>query len=136
MQRSRNTIKNIELVDQNPIGRSSRANPATYIKAYDEIRKLYANQQLSKQMAYKASHFSFNVEGGRCDECQGDGYITVEMQFMADLKLVCDSCHGKRFKSDTLEVLYKGKNIYDILEMTVNEALEFFEKTEASTKRK
>lgn len=129
-------VTDVEFVDQNPIGRSSRANPATYVKAYDEIRKLYSEQQLSKQMGYSASHFSFNVEGGRCEECQGEGYITVEMQFMADLKLVCDSCHGKRFKSDTLEVAYKEKNIYDILEMTVNEAIEFFSSAPHNTEKR
>jgi len=118
--------KNIEFVDQNPIGKSSRANPVTYVKAYDEIRRLFADQQLSKQMGYGPSHFSFNVDGGRCEMCQGDGYITVEMQFMADLQLVCDACHGKRFKSDILEVCYRGKNIYDVLNMTVNQAVEFF----------
>lgn len=118
--------KNIEFVDQNPIGKSSRSNPVTYVKAYDEIRKLFADQPLSKQMGYSPSYFSFNMEGGRCEECKGDGTITVEMQFMADLVLECESCHGKRFKSDTLEVKFKDKNIYDILEMTVNQAVEFF----------
>lgn len=121
-------LDNIEFVDQNPIGRSSRSNPATYLKAYDEIRKLWANQPLSKQMGYKPGFFSFNSEGGRCEECKGDGTITVEMQFMADLVLQCESCHGKRFKQDTLEVMYHGVNIYDILQMTVNQAIEFFEK--------
>ena len=120
-------LNNIEFVDQNPIGRSSRSNPATYLKAYDEIRKLWANQPLAKQMGYKPGFFSFNSEGGRCEECKGDGTITVEMQFMADLVLECESCHGKRFKQETLEVLFKGINIYDVLQMTVNEAIEFFE---------
>ena len=119
-------IKDIEFVDQNPIGKSSRSNPVTYIKAYDEIRKLFAEQPLSKQMGYSAGYFSFNTEGGRCEECKGEGTVTVEMQFMADLVLECESCHGKRFKNETLEVLYEGKNIYDILEMTVNQAIEFF----------
>lgn len=119
-------LKNIEFIDQNPIGKSSRSNPVTYIKAYDEIRKLWAEQPLAKQMGYTAGHFSFNSEGGRCEECKGDGNITVEMQFMADLVLECESCHGKRFKSETLEVCFHEKNIYDILEMTVNEAVEFF----------
>lgn len=119
-------IKNVELVDQNPIGRSSRSNPVTYLKAYDEIRKLYAEQQASKQNGFKPSHFSFNIDGGRCDECQGEGTIKVEMQFMADVHLVCESCKGKRFKDDILEVKYRKANIYDILEMTVNEAIEFF----------
>lgn len=120
-------IKDIEFVDQNPIGKSSRSNPVTYIKAYDEIRKLFADQPLAKQMGYSAGYFSFNTEGGRCEECKGEGAVTVEMQFMADLVLECESCHGKRFKSDTLEVRYEGKNIYDILEMTVNQAIEFFD---------
>ena len=119
-------VQNIEFVDQNPIGKSSRSNPVTYVKAYDEIRKLYAEQPLSKQMGYSASYFSFNMEGGRCEECKGDGTVTIEMQFMADLVLECESCHGKRFKNDTLEVKFKDKNIYDILEMTVNQAIEFF----------
>ncbi len=119
-------LKNIEFIDQNPIGKSSRSNPVTYIKAYDEIRKLWAEQPLAKQMNYTAGHFSFNSEGGRCEECKGDGNITVEMQFMADLVLECESCHGKRFKSETLEVCFHEKNIYDVLEMTVNEAVEFF----------
>ena len=120
-------MKDIEFVDQNPIGKSSRSNPVTYIKAYDEIRKLFADQPLAKQMGYSAGYFSFNTEGGRCEECKGEGTVTVEMQFMADLVLECESCHGKRFKSDTLEVRYEGKNIYDILEMTVNQAIEFFD---------
>ena len=119
-------LRNIEFVDQNPIGKSSRSNPVTYIKAYDEIRKLWAEQPLAKQMGYTAGYFSFNSEGGRCEECKGDGTITVEMQFMADLVLECESCHGKRFKADTLEVKFQDKNIYDVLEMTVNQAIEFF----------
>ena len=119
-------VKDIEFVDQNPIGKSSRSNPVTYVKAYDEIRKLFADQPLAKQMGYSPSYFSFNMEGGRCEECKGDGTVTVEMQFMADLVLECESCHGKRFKNDTLEVKFKDKNIYDILEMTVNQAIEFF----------
>ncbi|MEG2513832.1 MAG: excinuclease ABC subunit UvrA, partial [Bacteroidaceae bacterium] len=121
-----NMIKAIEFVDQNPIGKSSRSNPVTYVKAYDEIRKLFAEQPLARQMGYSASHFSFNIEGGRCEECKGDGTITVEMQFMADLVLECESCHGKRFKNETLEVKYHECNIYDVLEMTVNQAIEFF----------
>ena len=119
-------LNNIEFVDQNPIGKSSRSNPVTYVKAYDEIRKLFAEQPLAKQMGYTAGYFSFNTEGGRCEECKGEGTVTVEMQFMADLVLECESCHGKRFKKDTLEVKYQDKNIYDILEMTVNQAIEFF----------
>lgn len=119
-------VSNIEFVDQNPIGKSSRSNPVTYVKAYDEIRKLFAEQPLAKQMGYTAGYFSFNSEGGRCEECKGEGTVTVEMQFMADLVLECESCHGKRFKNDTLEVKYAEKNIFDILEMTVNQAIEFF----------
>ena len=119
-------MKDIEFVDQNPIGKSSRSNPVTYVKAYDEIRKLYAEQPLAKQLGYGAGYFSFNTEGGRCEECKGEGTVTVEMQFMADLVLECESCHGKRFKADTLEVKFQGQSIYDILEMTVNQAIEFF----------
>ncbi|NCB67496.1 MAG: excinuclease ABC subunit A [Bacteroidia bacterium] len=128
--------KDVEFVDQNPIGRSTRSNPVTYIKAYDEIRKLFADQQLSKQMGYAASFFSFNTEGGRCEECQGEGTVTVEMQFMADLVLECDHCHGKRFKQDILEVQYKEKNIFDVLEMTVNQAIEFFGAQSGNTEKK
>jgi len=119
-------LTGIELVDQNPIGKSSRSNPVTYLKAYDEIRKLYAEQQLSVQNNFKASHFSFNIEGGRCEECQGEGVIRVEMQFMADVELTCENCKGMRFKKDILEVRYNGKNIHDILEMTIDEAIDFF----------
>lgn len=119
-------LDNIEFIDQNPIGKSSRSNPVTYIKAYDDIRKLWSEQPLAKQMGYGPGFFSFNSEGGRCEECKGDGTITVEMQFMADLVLECESCHGKRFKSDTLEVQYHHKNIYEVLDMTVNQAVEFF----------
>ena len=119
-------VQAIEFVDQNPIGRSSRSNAVTYVKAYDEIRKLMAAQPLAKQMEFTPAYFSFNADGGRCEECKGEGTVKVEMQFMADLVLECESCHGKRFKSDILEVKYEGKNIYDILEMTVNQAMEFF----------
>ena len=128
--------KDIEFVDQNPIGRSSRSNPVTYIKAYDEIRKLFAEQQLSKQMNFSASHFSFNTEGGRCEECQGEGTVTVEMQFMADLVLECEHCHGKRFKQDVLDVHYKEVNIFDVLEMTVNQAIDFFSAQTGNTEKK
>ncbi|MBE6304161.1 MAG: excinuclease ABC subunit A [Bacteroidales bacterium] len=121
-------IKAVEFVDQNPIGKSSRSNPVTYLKAYDEIRQLYARQPLAKQMGFTAGYFSFNSDGGRCEECKGEGTITVEMQFMANMKLQCEACHGKRFKSETLEVKFHGKSVYDVLEMTVNEAIEFFEK--------
>ena len=123
---SMSRMTDIEFVDQNPLSRSSRSNPVTYLKAYDEIRKLYAEQQLSKQMGYTAAHFSFNTPGGRCEECQGEGTITVEMQFMADLVLQCEHCHGQRFSADVLEVTFFEKNIFDVLEMTVNQAIEFF----------
>ncbi len=119
-------LTGIELVDQNPIGRSSRSNPVTYLKAYDEIRKLYSELQASVQNNFKASHFSFNIEGGRCEECQGEGIIRVEMQFMADVELTCENCKGMRFRKDILEVKYHGKNIYDMLEMTIDEAIDFF----------
>ncbi len=119
-------IKAVEFVDQNPIGKSTRSNPATYLKAYDEIRRLFADQQASKQMGFTASTFSFNSEGGRCEECKGEGTITIEMQFMADITIPCEACHGKRFKKEVLEVEYRGKNIYDVLEMTINQAIEFF----------
>jgi len=119
-------IKGVEFINQNPIGRSSRSNPITYIKAYDEIRKLLVKQQLSKIRGYKPKHFSFNTEGGRCENCQGAGHNTVEMQFLADVKLLCEDCKGKRFKPEILEVNYKGKNIYDVLNMSVSESLEFF----------
>ena len=119
-------LTGIEMVDQNPIGRSSRSNPVTYLKAYDEIRKLYSEQQASVQNNYKAAHFSFNIEGGRCEECQGEGIIRVEMQFMADVELTCEVCKGMRFRKDILEVKYYGKNIYDMLEMTIDDAIDFF----------
>lgn len=119
-------IKHVEFVDQNPIGKSTRSNPATYVKAYDEIRKLFADQQLSKQMGYTPQYFSFNTEGGRCEECKGAGVITVEMQFMADLVLECEECHGQRFKREILDVQFQGKNINDVLNMTVSEAIQFF----------
>jgi len=128
--------KEIDFVDQNPIGKSSRSNPVTYLKAYDEIRKLYSDQQLSHQMGYTASYFSFNVTGGRCEECQGEGTITVEMQFMADLVLQCESCHGKRFKQDILDVQYRGMSIADILDMTVDQAIEFFAEKAGNTEKK
>jgi len=129
-------IHEIEYVDQNPIGKSSRSNPVTYLKAYDEIRKLYSELPVSKLNNFKTSHFSFNIEGGRCEECQGDGEIKVEMQFMADVHLVCESCKGQRFKDEILEVRYKEKNIFDILELTVEEAIEFFGAGKSSTERK
>lgn len=119
-------IKHVEMVNQNPIGKSSRSNPVTYIKAFDDIRQLFSEQPLAKQMGFTAQYFSFNAEGGRCETCKGTGVLTVEMQFMADLEIVCDSCHGKRFKSDVLDVKFANKNIYDILNMTVLEAIDFF----------
>ena len=119
-------MRDIEFVDQNPLSRSSRSNPVTYLKAYDEIRRLFAEQALSHQLGFTPAHFSFNVPGGRCENCQGEGTITIEMQFMADLVLECEQCHGKRFKQDILDVHYRGKSIYDVLCMTVNQAVEFF----------
>uniref|UniRef100_A0AB33JGT6 UvrABC system protein A n=1 Tax=Prevotella sp. GTC17262 TaxID=3236797 RepID=A0AB33JGT6_9BACT len=121
-------IKHVEFVDQNPIGKSTRSNPATYVKAYDAVRQLFADQPLSKQLGFTPQYFSFNTDGGRCEECKGAGVITVEMQFMADLVLECESCHGHRFKHDILDVRYQGKNIDDVLNMTVSEAIEFFGK--------
>ena len=126
-------VKHIEFVDQNPIGKSTRSNPATYVKAYEPIRQLFANQALAKQLGFSAQYFSFNAEGGRCEECKGAGVITVEMQFMADLVLECETCHGQRFKQDVLDVRYEGKNINDILDMTVSEAIEFFSANNQST---
>ncbi len=120
-------IKHVEFVDQNPIGRSSRSNPVTYIKAYDDIRNLYANQKLSSIRNYQAKHFSFNVDGGRCEKCKGEGEITVEMQFMADVHLECETCGGKRFKKEVLEVAFNNANIDDILNMTIDDAIQFFE---------
>ena len=123
-------IQHVEFVDQNPIGKSTRSNPATYVKAYDAIRDLYADQPLAVQMGFTSQFFSFNAEGGRCEECKGAGVITVEMQFMADIVLECEHCHGKRFKSDILEVKFHGKNIADVLDMTIDEAIEFFSRWE------
>ena len=128
--------KSVEFVDQNPIGRSTRSNPVTYVKAYDEIRKLFSEQQLSKQMKYTPAFFSFNVDGGRCEECKGEGTVTVEMQFMADIELECEECKGKRFKDDILEVRYKGANIHDVLNMTINEAIEFFGSEKGTTEKR
>ena len=120
------SVSHVEFIDQNPIGKSTRSNPATYVKAYDAIRDLYAEQPLSKQMGFTSQYFSFNADGGRCDECKGAGVITVEMQFMADLVLECEACHGHRFKHDILDVRFQGKNIDDILNMTISEAIQFF----------
>lgn len=128
--------KGVVFVDQNPIGRSTRSNPATYLKAYDEIRTLMASQQAAKQMDIPAGYFSFNTEGGRCEACKGEGQITIEMQFLADVTIECEECHGKRFKREVLDVKYRGKNIYDILEMTVDEAIDFFSQENGSCERK
>ena len=125
-------IKEVEMVDQSPIGRSSRSNPVTYVKAFDEIRTLFADQKLAQMRGYKASHFSFNVAGGRCDVCEGEGEVTIEMQFMADVHLVCDVCNGKRYKDDVLEILYRGKSISDVLNMTIDEAITFFSEDTSS----
>ena len=119
-------ISHVEFVDQNPIGKSTRSNPATYLKAYDAIRSLFAAQPLARQMGFTPQFFSFNAEGGRCEECKGAGYVTIEMQFMADLVLQCEACKGKRFKHDILEVTYGGKSISDVLDLTVSEAIEYF----------
>jgi excinuclease ABC subunit A len=129
-------LSGVEFIDQNPIGKSTRSNPATYLKAFDEIRHLYADQQLSKQMGYGAGYFSFNSPGGRCEECKGEGKITIEMQFMADITLTCEACHGKRFSRTALEVNYRGKNIFDVLDMTVNQAIEFFGEASGVSERK
>ncbi len=131
-----NLITSVEFVDQNPIGKSSRSNPVTYLKVYDEIRKLYSELQSSKFNGFKPSHFSFNIEGGRCEECQGEGEITVEMQFMADVHLVCESCKGKRFRDEVLEITFEGKNIFDILDLTVNEAIDFFGSQKSTSAKK
>lgn len=129
-------LKHIEFIDQNPIGKSTRSNPATYIKAYDEIRKLMASQQLAKQYGFTSAHFSFNAQGGRCEACQGEGVMRIEMQFMADVVLVCEHCGGKRFKDEVLEVKYRDKNIYDILDMTINQAIEFFSESSGAVERR
>ncbi len=131
-----NAIKAVEFVDQTPVGKSSRSNAATYLKAFDEIRKLYAEQQLSQQMGYNAGYFSFNSPGGRCEECKGDGTITIEMQFMADITLQCESCHGRRYSQSALEVEYRHKNISDILDMTVAEAIDFFSQGTGATEKR
>jgi excinuclease ABC subunit A len=120
------SVSQIEMVDQNPIGKSSRSNPVTYIKAYDEIRDLYSKQPLSKMRGFEPKHFSFNVDGGRCDTCKGEGEQVVEMQFLADVHLICEACGGKRFKEEVLEVRYKDKSIFDVLDMSVDEAIDFF----------
>lgn len=122
-------IQGVEFIDQNPIGTSTRSNPATYLKAFDEIRRLFSEQQLSKQMGFSPSYFSFNSEGGRCEECKGEGVITIPMQFMADIQVECEVCHGKRYKKEVLDVEYRGKNIYDFLDMTIDQAIDFLEET-------
>jgi len=129
------SIEQVEMIDQNPLGRSSRSNPVTYIKAYDVIRNLYTKQKVAKVRGYKPKHFSFNVEGGRCETCKGDGFVTIEMQFLADVRLLCDECNGKRFKNEVLEVKHGGKNIFEVLDMSVDEALLFFEKVPEVFKR-
>jgi len=129
-------VGDVVFVDQNPIGKSSRSNPATYLKAYDEIRELFASQQMSKQMGFTPAYFSFNTEGGRCEECKGDGVITIPMQFLADVVVTCDVCHGQRFKKEILEVKYRDKNINDILDMTVNQAIEFFSEANGASERR
>ena len=126
LEGSHQLLTQVEMVNQNPIGKSSRSNPVTYVKAYDHIRKLMTNQQLSKIRGFKPKHFSFNVDGGRCDTCKGEGEIVIEMQFLADVRLECEDCQGRRFKQEVLDVEYKGKNIFDILELSIEEALEFF----------
>ncbi|MCT4613863.1 MAG: excinuclease ABC subunit UvrA [Marinifilaceae bacterium] len=131
-----NKITDVEFIDQNPIGKSSRSNPVTYLKAYDDIRKLFAAQQAAKYMGMKPGHFSFNTDGGRCDECQGEGQIKIEMQFMADVYLECEACKGRRFKDDVLDVRYRDKNIHDILEMTIEQAVEFFKQVDENTEKK
>jgi excinuclease ABC subunit A len=128
-------VKHVEFVDQNPIGKSTRSNPATYVKAYDAIRDLFADQPLAQQMGFTPQYFSFNADGGRCEECKGAGTITVEMQFMADLVLECEACHGHRFKHDILEVKYNGKNVDDVLNMTISEAIDFFQGNDIIVKR-
>ena len=129
-------ISAVEFVDQNPIGRSTRSNPATYLKAYDEIRRLFADQQGARQMGFGPGYFSFNTEGGRCEECKGEGTITIEMQFMADITIPCEECHGQRFKRDVLDIRYRGKNINDVLDMTIDEAIAFFNESDGATEKK
>ncbi len=119
-------VSQLEFVDQNPIGKSSRSNPVTYVKAYDYIRQLFSEQPLAKQRGYKPAFFSFNVDGGRCENCQGEGQVKIEMQFMADIYLTCEVCKGKRFKKEILEVTYKDKDIADVLDMTIDDSVEFF----------
>src|SRR5690606_32235230 len=120
-----NHIESVEMVDQSPIGRSSRSNPATYTKAFDDIRDLFASTRLSKMNGYTAGHFSFNVPGGRCESCQGEGVQHIEMQFLADIELPCQTCGGKRYRKDVLQVKYRGKNIFHVLEMSIGDALDF-----------
>lgn len=129
-------ISAVEFVDQNPIGRSTRSNPATYLKAYDEIRRLFADQQGARQMGFGPGYFSFNTEGGRCEECKGEGTITIEMQFMADITIPCEECHGQRFKRDVLDIRYRGKNINDVLDMTIDDAIDFFSEANGSIEKK
>ena len=129
-------LKQVEFIDQNPIGKSSRSNPITYVKAFDDIRDLYSRQKLSKLRGYKPGFFSFNVQGGRCEMCEGEGTITVEMQFMADIHLQCENCKGKRYKKETLEIDYRDKNIHELLEMSLTEALDFFKESKDRIEKK
>lgn len=129
-------IDRVEFVDQNPIGKSSRSNPATYLKAYDHIRQLFADQQGAKQMGFTPAYFSFNTEGGRCEECHGDGTITIEMQFMSDITIECEECHGQRFKKEVLDIKYRDRNINDVLNMSVDEAIEFFGSSKGLVEKK
>ncbi len=127
MEGDTDSLQQVEYIDQNPIGKSSRSNPVTYLKAYDEVRQLYASQPLARARGYKAGYFSFNVEGGRCPECEGEGTVKIEMQFMADIVLECESCRGSRFKEEILDIRFENKHIADILDMTVEDAIIFFE---------
>ena len=129
-------LGDVVFVDQNPIGKSSRSNPATYLKAYDEIRELFASQQSARQMGFTPAYFSFNTEGGRCEECKGDGFITIPMQFLADVTVTCEVCGGQRFKKEILEVRYRDRNINDVLDMTVDQAIEFFGESDGSCERR
>jgi excinuclease ABC subunit A len=129
-------ITQVEMIDQNPIGKSTRSNPVTYLKIYDDIRNLLANQKLAKMNSLKPMHFSFNVAGGRCDECEGEGTVSIEMQFMPDIVIECETCHGKRFKEEILDVTFEGKNIHDILELTIDDAIHFFKSNEDKLSQK
>jgi excinuclease ABC subunit A len=127
-------LSDVELIDQNPIGRSTRSNPATYVKAWDDIRQIFSREKIAELRGYKPGYFSFNIPGGRCETCEGEGTVTIEMQFMADISLVCEDCRGKRFRDEVLDVVVGGKNVYDILDMTINQAIDFFEAHKGSYK--